>query len=193
MELDRCEDLRSFYPAFVRGELDPSTTLRIQKHLGDVCASCAAEIEELHSAFQAIPLADGPVPLPEGSADALVARLSKQAQEEAETPIVFRESNEGRLAWTLVLLAMAALIAVGFWGRNMDRQLQQADDVRRASEVQTRKVVDDYRVLQQRARAVVQELEQLKAGVRDGPQGPKDQGGEKPDSESSPPADAEVP
>ena len=139
------------------------------------------------------------MPLPEGSADALVARLSKQPQEEAETPIVFRESNEGRLAWTLVLLAMAALIAVGFWARNMDRQVQQANHAQRAAEVQTRRVVDDYRVLQQRARALVQELEsaeeeaQLKAGVRKGLEGRGDRQPEELGPESSPASDEGAP
>ena len=177
----------------MRGELEPSKTLRIQKHLGDVCASCAAEIEELHSAFQAIPLADGPLPLPEGSAEALVARLSKQPQEEAETPIVFRESNEGRLAWTLVLSAMAALIAVGFWGRSVDRQLQQANDAQRAAEVQTRRVVDDYRVLQQRAQAVAQELDQMKADLRQSSEEPGGRAGQEPSPAPTPSSEAGSP
>lgn len=163
MELDRCGDIKHHLPAFVTGDLDPGTSLRVQRHLGDVCAACAVEIEVLNAAFQRIPLAQAAVPLPEGALDVLAQKIGSEPQREREVPIVFRDTNEGKLAWTLVLLAMAALIAVGFWGRTVDRELTAAQAATRAAEVQTRRVVDDYRSLDQRARSIHDELEGLKA------------------------------
>jgi hypothetical protein len=163
MELDRCGDIKHHLPAFVTGDLDPNTTLRVQRHLGDVCAACAVEIETLNAAFQRIPLAQAEIPLPEGAVDVLVRKIGGEPQQEREVPIVFRETNEGKLAWTLVLLAMAALIAVGFWARTVDRELKAAESATRAAEVQTRRVVDDYRSLDQKARSIHDELEALKA------------------------------
>jgi hypothetical protein len=163
MELDRCVDLKEHLPAFVTGDLDPNMSLRVQRHLGDACAACAVKIEELHAAFQRIPLAHVPVSLPEGSVDALVERIGSQPQQERDVPIVFRETNEGKLAWTLVLLAMAALIAVGFWGRSADRDLQAAEAATHAAQVQTRRVVDRYRSLDEKLVRIAGELDALKA------------------------------
>lgn len=163
MELDRCVDIKEHLPAFVTGDLDPNTTLRVQRHLGDACAPCAVQIEELHAAFQRVPLVHAPVSLPEGSVDALVERIGNQPQQEREVPIVFRETNEGKLAWTLVLLAMAALIAVGFWGRSADSELRTAQSAARAAQVQTRRVVDDYRNLDEKLVRIATELDAIKA------------------------------
>jgi len=165
MEIDRCSDLKEHLPAFVTGDLDSNTTLRVQKHLGDVCAACTVEIETLHAAFQRLPLAQAPCPLPGDSFELLVENIAAQSQEEREVPIVFRETNEGKLAWTLVLLAMAALIAVGFWGRNTERDLRAAETAKQTSEIQTRSVVSDYRLLDDKARSIEDELEALKASL----------------------------
>ena len=166
MELDRCRDLKDFLPTFVTSDLDPNKTLRVQKHLGDACGPCAHEIEALHAAFQRLPLAQAPCLLPEGSLEALVEKIAAEPQEEREQPIVFRETNEGKLAWTLVLLAMAALIAVGFWGWTMERtsagDLGAAEAATRAAERQTRSVVNDYRSLDAKARSLEAELKALK-------------------------------
>ena len=170
MELDRCVDIKDDLPAFVTGDLDSNTTLRVQRHLGDACAACAVKIEELHAAFQRIPLAQVPVSLPEGSVDALVERIGNQPQQERDVPIVFRETNEGKLAWTLVLLAMAALIAVGFWGRSADRDLQAAEAATRAAQVQTRRVVDDYRNLDEKLVRIAAELDAVKASQAAAPE-----------------------
>jgi hypothetical protein len=169
MELDRCVDIKEHLPAFVTGDLDPNTTLRIQRHLGDACAPCAVKIEGLHAAFQRIPLAHVPVSLPEGSIDALVDRIGKQPQQERDVPIVFRDTNEGKLAWTLVLLAMAALISVGFWGRSTDRELRSAQSAARAAQVQTRRVVDEYRNLDEKLVQIAGELDALKASQSGAP------------------------
>jgi hypothetical protein len=166
MELDRCRDLRDCLPTFVTSDLDANRTLRVQKHLGDTCGPCATEIEALHAAFQRIPLALAPCPLPEGSLGALVDKIASQPQEEREQPIVFRDTNEGKLAWTLVLLAMAALIAVGFWGWTMERtsarDLSAAEAATRSAQRQTRSVVGDYRSLEGKARTLEAELAALK-------------------------------
>lgn len=159
MEQDRCRDLSDHLPAFVTGDLPPDLTLRIQKHLGDVCASCSSRIERLHDAFQRIPLASAPCPLPEGSIDALLKKIGAEPQEEREVPIVFRETNEGKLAWSLVLFATAALIAVGFWARSMDQRLGEAESLRQASDLQTRRVVNDYRDLEAKARSLESHLD----------------------------------
>ena len=100
--------------------------------------------------------------MPEGSISALVETIGAQAQDQREQPIVFRETNEGKLAWTLVVLAMAALIAVGFWGRSMESKLSGARASKQAAERQTRQVVENYRSLDTRARAIAAELETLK-------------------------------
>jgi len=163
MELDRCVDIKDHLPAFVTGDLDPNTTLRVQRHLGDACGACAVKIEKLHAAFQRIPLAHPPVALPEGSVDALVERIGGQPQQTREVPIVFRETNEGKLAWSLVLFAMVALIAVGFWGRSVARDIQSARDATHAAQVQTRRVVEDYRKLDEKLVRIAGELDALKA------------------------------
>jgi len=162
MELDRCRDIEGYLPAFVTGDLSPSLTLRVQKHLGDTCASCAGRIESLNEAFQRLPLTVQSCPLPEGSLDLLVEKISEQPQEQREEPIVFRDTNEGRLAWTLVLLAVAALIAVGFWGRWAESEMEDARRAKDAADRQTRQVIENYRSLELRARALAAEVENLK-------------------------------
>ena len=151
MEHDRCVDLREHYPAFVTGDLSPNLTLRVQQHLSEVCGSCSTEIEALHDAFQRLPLAKASCALPEGSVEALTQKIGAQSQEVREVPIVFRETNERKLAWTLVLFATLALIAVGFWARRIDRRLVGTEDARQAAEAQTRVVSNQYRDLENRA------------------------------------------
>jgi hypothetical protein len=176
MELDRCRDIEGYLPAFVTGDLSPSLTLRVQKHLGDTCASCAGRIERLNDAFQRLPLTVQPCPLPEGSLDLLVEKIGDQPQEQREEPIVFRETNEGRLAWTLVFLAMAALIAVGFWGRWTESEIESAHRAKEAADRQTRQVVENYRSLELRARALAAELEKVKKeSAAEGEQSPEEQ------------------
>lgn len=148
MEIDRCTDLRPSFPAFVTDGADATIEARIREHLSLGCAACATEIARLDAAFYALPLALQPAPFLEGGAEAMLAAITRQPQEQPEVPILFPEGRPLRLAWTVALLCALALAAAAVWGRGQRSILQNAE-ARATSELrQTQRVLGELRELQ---------------------------------------------
>ena len=115
--MDRCRDLRPHYAAYAADAADKATAMRIQLHLGDGCASCVVEIEQLMETFHAVPLGLTPKAPPTGSRDSLLEELSRTPQEQHETPVLFPETDRMRLWKVLTALSAVALVAVAWWGK----------------------------------------------------------------------------
>jgi len=125
MEADRCRDLQPSFAAYAAGLTEELLNERIRLHLGEGCPGCASEIEELMEAFHAVPLGLAVQEFdPEHAAD-LVVRARSNRQEEAETPILFPETDRLRLWKVLTALSAAAVIASALWG------MEHRDEARR--------------------------------------------------------------
>ncbi len=118
MELDRCRDLREHFVPFVVGNAPRSVELRLELHLAQGCAACASDIDDLQTAWYAIPLSMPPQPLLDGAPALLARNVGSRPQEMVEVPIVYPETNERRLLVTLVILFGVALFAAALWGRS---------------------------------------------------------------------------
>lgn len=154
MEVDRCTDLRPLFPAYACGLLDTPGCLRIQLHLKDGCAPCAARIDRLQHAFQAVPLAFPPQPLPPNSVQAVVGAVGRLPQELREEPIVFVDENPARLAKVLLVLFALALFAAGFWGRAQVGHLAEARGDAEAARRQSRSVREELRHMEGQQQAL---------------------------------------
>lgn len=161
MEVDRCRDLRVWFPAYVTDGGEPKTAERIRLHLAGGCAACAGEIDRLDAAFYALGLVFKPVPPGEGASEAMAKAIVRRHQEAPEEPILFAEHNPTRLAWWLVALFAVALLAAAFWGRGQRERLEDASLALRSAQIQTREVIDDYRQLQERAAGTSSLLDSL--------------------------------
>ncbi len=138
MEMDRCRDLRPHYAAYAADATDKATAMRIQLHLGDGCASCAGEIEQLMETFHAVPLGLAPKAPPAGSRDSLLEELGRTPQEQHETPVLFPETNRMRLWKVLTALSTVALVAVAWWGnQQLDAIAALEAEIDRAGMVNT--------------------------------------------------------
>ena len=161
METDRCRDLREHLVAWMTGTASKQVELRVKLHLGEGCAACARELEALYEAFHAVPLGHPPQPLPEGSVPGLAGKIGACPQEVREVPIVYPETDGGRLAWVLVFLFGVALVAAALWGRHQVRELDQATSRVAFEEARTRQVSGDFHDLRERAGRVEAHLEAL--------------------------------
>jgi hypothetical protein len=161
MEIDRCQDLRGHFCAFVTDSIDATVEARIREHLSMGCASCAQEIGRLDAAFYTLPRAQPPVPFLEGGAEAMVAAIIRRPQEQPETPILFPEGRPLRVAWTVAFFFALALVAAAVWGRGQGETVENALLKAASESRQTRRVVDDYRSLQSSHAAARALLDQL--------------------------------
>ena len=136
--MDRCRDLRPHYAAYAADATDKATAMRIQLHLGDGCASCAGEIEQLMETFHAVPLGLAPKAPPAGSRDSLLEELGRTPQEQHETPVLFPETDRMRLWKVLTALSTVALVAVAWWGnQQLDAIAALEAEIDRAGMVNT--------------------------------------------------------
>jgi hypothetical protein len=158
MEMDRCTDLREHFVGYVTGVTERVTDLRIQLHLSEGCATCAGELEALQAAFQRVPLGFPPQPLVPGGGEAVAKKIASSSQELREVPIVYPETNERKLAWTLVILFGVALAAAAFWGRYQVVELDQARGKAAFEAAQTRRVAGDHAELRDRANRIESHL-----------------------------------
>lgn len=142
MELDRCRDLRDHYADYAAGTLDHPEELRVRLHLGEGCAACAVEIEQLMEAFHAVPLGGTPAALPPGSRERLLEEVQRSEQEQHEVPITYPETDPARLWKVLAGLAAVAVVAVAFWGSGKVETAgalqSDVDAARRANAVEVR-------------------------------------------------------
>lgn len=151
MEIDRCEDLRAYFVAWLTGQASKEVELRIRLHLAEGCGACSGELQALYEAFHAVPLAYPPQPLLEGSVPLLTRKIAAMPQESREVPIVYPESPGQRLAWVLVALFAVALAVAGFWGRGHVARLEQARERLAFQESQARRSAGQYHDLRERA------------------------------------------
>jgi len=150
MDVDRCRDIRPHFVDVALGTVGAGPANRVRLHLSEGCPACAAELEGVLEAYYGIPAAFGPVALPEGSAEALRAVAEKTPQLDPDPAIVYAETNERRLLWTLVFLMIAAVVAAAWWGQRKAEETAWAVDARRAAEAQSRTMAADYRAVRER-------------------------------------------
>jgi anti-sigma factor RsiW len=160
MEMDRCRDVQPFLPACAAGFAEPGEEMRVETHLAMGCAACAAELEQLYEAFHALPLAFAAPSLSEAAAERLAQSVGGREQETHEVPILFPETRERRLLWTLLACFVLALLAAAFWGRDMQRRLERAEREAMSAQQQTRSVVADYRKLDEKCRALIKAMDE---------------------------------
>ncbi|MCO4768442.1 MAG: anti-sigma factor [Deltaproteobacteria bacterium] len=125
--MDRCRDLRPMYAAFAADSASRADAMRIQLHLGDGCAACAVEIEQLMESYYAIPLGLTPRSAPEGSRDSLLEEIARTPQEQHEVPVLFPETDRLRLWKVLTALSAVAVIAVAWWGKTQTDGIEQIE------------------------------------------------------------------
>jgi len=150
MDVDRCRDIRPHFVAVALGTVEAGPANRVRLHLSEGCPACAAELETVLEAYYGLPLAFPPVPVPEGAAEALRAAAEETAQLEAEPAIVYAETNERRLLWTLLFLMIGAVVAAAWWGQRQVEDAEWAAQGRRAAEAQARSMAADYRMVRER-------------------------------------------
>jgi len=125
MEMDRCRDLRDLYPAYSADATSKADAMRIQLHLGDGCAACAVEIEQLMEAFHAVPLGTRPVETSAQSREALMGEIGRTAQEAHDVPVLFPETDRNRLWKVLTVCAAISLACTAWWGNQQLQRIEQ--------------------------------------------------------------------
>jgi len=87
--------------------------------------------------------------LPSDLVAGLMAELTTLEQEQPEQVIVYPATRERPLLWALVLLSLVMVAAVASWGRGKARVQQAAEAERDLAGLQSQRVLEDYRRLQQ--------------------------------------------
>jgi hypothetical protein len=150
MEVDRCRDIRPHFVEVALGSVDSSAANRIRLHLSEGCPACASELERVLEAYFGIPLAFEPVLLPESAEADLRAAVAKVTQLTDDAAIVYSETNERRLLWTLVALCILSVVAAAWWGNKQVNAVAWAETAQRSAEQQARAMAADYRLVRER-------------------------------------------
>jgi len=116
MEIDRCRDLQADLSRYATGLGDERLSMRVQLHLAEGCAPCAVHLEELTVRFHLAALSGGPAAPPAELEEPLVAAASACEQERVEPLVLYPETSERALLWTLVGLSLVMVAAVAWWG-----------------------------------------------------------------------------
>ncbi len=154
MEADRCRDLRPHFPAYALGLGETRDALRVQLHLGEGCAGCAAEVDRLMTAWFGLPLARPVAALAPADIEALAEAAMAAPQEASDGVIVFPETNERRLLWALVICSFLMVAAVALWGQRKEQELEVLRADAQAAEDQTRSVVEEFRREEERSKSL---------------------------------------
>jgi len=148
MEIDRCRDLEEHLEEYAVGLADHSVGMRIQVHLAEGCSHCAQRIEERMVRFHTDVLAEEPGFVPEDLGEKVLAAIASCPQEQPEPVIVYPESNERRLLWILLALAVAMVAAVAWWASAQRVELAAAQRQARIFEQATSRNAEQTEVLQ---------------------------------------------
>jgi hypothetical protein len=116
MEIDRCRDLQTELGRYATGLADERLSMRVQLHLAEGCAPCAGRLEELTVRFHLAALRGGPAAPPAELEESLLVAASGCEQEAIEPLVLYPETSERALLWTLVALSLLMVAAVAFWG-----------------------------------------------------------------------------
>jgi hypothetical protein len=132
--MDRCRDLRALFPAYAADRTSRGDAMRVQLHLGDGCAACAVELEQLMEAFHAVPLGLTPAAPGPGTRQSLLDEVGATPQEAVQVPDLYPDNDPNRLWKVLVGLAALALFAAAWWGQGqLDEVARLRGEVTRAA------------------------------------------------------------
>jgi hypothetical protein len=126
MELDRCSDITAYLNAYALGQVDETQSMRVQLHLAEGCVGCATRLEEMTVRFHLAALPEQPIDLPEAFSERVLAAASRVEQERPEPVIVYPQTPERALLWTLLALSLLMVSAVAFWGHRQEQALSSA-------------------------------------------------------------------
>ena len=123
MELERCRDIAPHLRAYALGQVDEAQSMRVQLHLAEGCVACATSLEEMTVRFHMAALPEEPVDLAEDFSARVVAAASRVEQESPEPVVVYPQTPERALLWTLLALSFLMVSVVAFWGHRQGQAL----------------------------------------------------------------------
>lgn len=161
MEVDRCRDLEASLGSYALGQADERLSMRVQLHLAEGCVGCATRLEGLVVRFHLAGLPDQPGVLPDSFAERVAEATAGVAQDRPEPVVVYPETPERALLWTLVALSFVMVAAVAFWGERQERDLRSVQARSDFMEQAAQRTVDELGALQSVVRRVTDPRSQV--------------------------------
>ncbi len=161
MELDRCSDLEASLGAYALGQVDERLSMRVQLHLAEGCVGCATRLEELVVRFHLAALPEQAGLLPDAFSERVLRAAVSVEQDRPEPVIVYPQTPERPLLWTLVALSFVMVAAVAFWGQRQERDLRSVQARSEFMEQAAQRTVDELGALQSVVRRMTDPSSQM--------------------------------
>ena len=163
MELDRCRDLEASLGPYALGQVDERLSMRVQLHLAEGCVACATRLEELVVRFHLSALPEQAGSLPDAFSERVLEAAAGVEQDRPEPVVVYPQTPERALLWTLVALSFVMVAVVAFWGQRQERELRSIQVRSEFMEQAAQRTVDEVGAL----RSVVRRLTDPRSQVVD--------------------------
>jgi hypothetical protein len=137
--------------------------MRVQLHLAEGCVGCATRLEELVVRFHLAALPEQAGSLPDAFSERVLEAAGSVEQDRPEPVIVYPQTSERALLWTLVALSFVMVAAVTFWGQRQERDLRSVQARSEFMEQAAQRTVDELGAL----RSVVRRLTDPRSQVAD--------------------------